>query len=196
MMTTQEIANQLVALCRAGKNIEAVDTLLSDDVVSVEAVGNEAVPAVMNGRSAIRGKNEWWINNHTVHSAQVKGPYPNGDRFAVFYDFTVTPLAGEGAGKKMRMQEVALYTVTDGKVSREEFFYDMTGGGDPIEEEPAKKPTAKKAAKKTAKKAVKKAAKKAAKKAPKAKAKAKSSKGKAKPKAKAKAKTKSKSRRR
>jgi hypothetical protein len=187
MMTTQEIANQLVALCRAGKNIEAVETLLSDDVVSVEATGNEAMPAVMSGKAAIRGKNEWWVNNHTIHNAQVKGPYPNGERFAVFYDFTVTPLAGEGAGKKMRMQEVALYTVTDGKVSREEFFYDMTGGGDPVEDEPATKPQARKAAKKAAKKTVKKAAKKAA---PKPKAKAKSVKAKAKPKSKAKAKAK------
>ena len=43
-MTTQEIAAQLVALCRAGRNIEAVDALLSDNVVSVEARGDETMP--------------------------------------------------------------------------------------------------------------------------------------------------------
>ena len=52
-MTTKEIADQLVALCRAGKNIEAVETLLSADVVSVEAMGDETMPAVMTGRDVL-----------------------------------------------------------------------------------------------------------------------------------------------
>ena len=171
-MTTQEIANQLVALCRAGKNIEAVDTLLSADVVSVEAMGDDTMPAVMNGRDAIRGKNEWWVANHKVHSAKVKGPYPHGDRFAVIYDFEVTPAVGPMAGKRMRMEEIAVYTVADGKVTREEFFYDMTGAS--MDGEAPKPPKKKAAKKKVAAKA------KAKKPAPKAKAKPK-----AKPKAKA-----------
>jgi hypothetical protein len=62
------------------------------------------------------------------------------------------------AGKKMRMEEVALYTVSDGKVTREEFFYDMSGGGETSAEpgagKKAKKPvTKKKPAKKAAPKA-------------------------------------------
>lgn len=153
-MTTKEIADQLVALCRAGRNLEAVDTLLSADVVSVEARGDETMPAQMSGRDVIRGKNQWWIANHKIHSADVKGPFPNGDRFTVIYNFVVTPLAGPMAGRKVRMEEVALYTVSDGKITREEFFYDMTGGG-----EVAEKPKPRKKAKKAAarKKAVKKA---------------------------------------
>ncbi len=180
-MTPQEVANQLVALCRAGRNIEAVEMLLSPDVVSVEATGDETMPAVMNGRDAVRGKNEWWVNNHKVHSARVKGPYPNGDRFAVIYDFEVTPAVGPMAGKRMRMEEVAVYTVADGKVAREEFYYDMSGAsmdGEPAK--PARKPAAKK---KRAKKVAPKV--KAKKAAPKAKAKAKAARPKAKAKAKA-----------
>lgn len=152
-MTTQEIANQLVALCRAGKNVEAVDTLLSDDVVSLEARGDETMPAEMKGRETIRGKNEWWVSNHKIHSAQVKGPYPNGDRFAVIYNFVVTPAVGPMAGQKITMEEVALYTVEGGKISREEFFYDMSGASS--EPEPAAAPPARKKAKakKTAAKA-------------------------------------------
>ncbi len=176
-MTTKEIADQLVALNRAGKNIEAVETLLSVDVVSVEAVGNETMPAVMTGRDVIRGKNEWWVANHQIHSAKVKGPFPNGERFTVIYDFVVTPKVGPMAGKRMRMEEVALYTVTDGKISREEFFYDMSGGG-------SEPPARKKAKKKVAKKRV---AAKASRPAPKAKTKAKASKPR--PKVKGKAKT-------
>jgi len=135
-MTTQEIATQLVALCRAGRNIEAVDALLSDNVVSVEARGDETMPAEMTGRDTIRGKNEWWVNNHKIHNASVKGPYPNGDRFAVIFNFDVTPVTGPMAGQRMRMEEVALYTVADGKITREEFFYDMSGAS--MDAEPAK----------------------------------------------------------
>lgn len=179
-MTTKEVADQLVALCRAARNLEAVDTLLSADVVSVEATGNETMPAVMTGRDAVRGKTEWWIQNHVVHSAEARGPFPHGDRFAVVFDYVVTPKVGPMAGKKIRMEEVALYTVTDGKITREEFFYDMSGGGE-IEEKPKaakKKAAKKKAAKKPAKKAAKKAVKKAAKKPAKSRAGAGKSKGK------------------
>ena len=162
-MTTQEIATQLVALCRAGRNIEAVDALLSDNVVSVEARGDETMPAEMTGRDTIRGKNEWWVNNHKIHNASVKGPYPNGDRFAVIFHFDVTPVTGPMAGQRMRMEEVALYTVADGKITREEFFYDMSGAS--MDAEPAKpakkaarsKPKAKARPKAPAKKAVVKA---------------------------------------
>ena len=140
-MTTKEVADRLVALCRAGRNVEAVETLLSPAVVSVEAIGHQTMPAVMTGREAVRGKNEWWVANHKIHRTSVQGPYPNGDRFAVIFDFEVTPKVGATAGKRMRMQEVALYTVADGAVVREEFFYDMSGGGEPT----AAKPRAKKA---------------------------------------------------
>jgi len=144
-MTTKEIADQLVALCRAGRNLEAVDTLLSDSVVSVEARGDEVMPALMSGKEAIRGKNQWWVANHKIHSAEVKGPFPNGDRFTVLYNFVITPLVGPMAGRKVRMEEVALYSVADGKITREEFFYDTSGGGEVKETKPRK---AKKKAKK------------------------------------------------
>jgi ketosteroid isomerase-like protein len=183
-MTTQEIANQLVALCRAGRNLEAVDTLLREDVQSVEVMGDETMPALMTGREAIRGKNEWWIKNHKVHSAKVKGPYPHGDRFAVIFDFEVTPAVGPMAGKRMRMEEVALYTVADGKITREEFFYDMSGAsmdGEPAK--PARKPAPGKKAKVKASRAASKAKKKTT--APKAKVKGRAAMPKAKAKAKA-----------
>jgi ketosteroid isomerase-like protein len=138
-MTTKEISDQLVALCRAGRNVEAVETLMSADIVSVEARGDETMPATMTGLEAIRGKNVWWVANHAIHSAEVKGPFPNGDRFSVIFNFVVSPKMGAMAGKKVRMEEVALYTVSDGKIVREEFFYDMSGGGAVAEDKPRKK---------------------------------------------------------
>jgi ketosteroid isomerase-like protein len=123
-MDAKEIGRRLVDLCQKGKNLEAL-SLYAPDAVSVEAMGSEAMPAVMTGVKAIRGKGEWWLANHDVHRASAKGPFPNGDRFTVVYDYEVTPKAGPMAGKRMAMEEVALYTVKDGKIVREEFFYSM-----------------------------------------------------------------------
>jgi hypothetical protein len=169
-MTTLEVGKRLVALMRQGKALEIVNTMMAADVASVEAFGDETMPQTMNGPDAIRGKNEWWFANHKVHSASVRGPFPHENRFAVVYDFEVTPAVGPVAGKRIKMEEVAIYTVgADGKISKEEFFYDVSGGPEAAVIAPPKKKAAKK--KKVAKKAVrapKKASKKAAKKAKKA----------------------------
>lgn len=122
-MDTREVGKQLVDLCREGKNLEAVNTLYSPEIVSVEAQTPPGMPEEMKGLDAIRGKNQWWLENHEVHSATAEGPYVLGDRFSVQYNFDVTPKTGEQSGKRMQMKEVALYTVKDGKVVREEFMY-------------------------------------------------------------------------
>jgi ketosteroid isomerase-like protein len=122
-MDTKEVAEKLVGLCKEGKNQEAIDSLYADDIVSVEAQAAEGMPAEMHGIDAVRGKNKWWTENHEVHSAAVKGPFANGDRFAVIYNYDVTPKAGPFEGKRFAMEEVAVYDVKDGKVVREQFFY-------------------------------------------------------------------------
>lgn len=119
-MNTKAVGEKLVEFCRAGKNLEAIDALYGDDIVSVEARGDETMPAEMSGIDAIRGKNQWWLENHEIHTSTAEGPMSNGDRFAVIYDFDLT---SKQTGERMRMKEVALYTVDDGKIVREEFFY-------------------------------------------------------------------------
>ena len=122
-MDTKQIGEKLVDLCKAGKNGEAIETLYAKDIVSVEAQAAPEMPAEMRGIDAIRGKNQWWADNHEVHSAEVKGPYANGDRFAVTYRYEVTPKTGPMQGKRITMDEVGVYNVRDGKIAREEFFY-------------------------------------------------------------------------
>lgn len=119
-MNTLEIARKLVELCQQGKNLEALDTLYAADVVSVEAVAMPDGQQEMRGLVAVKGKNEWWLANHEVHSASVTGPWPHGDRFVVGFQFDVT---NKPSGKRMNMDEVGLYTVQNGKIVREEFFY-------------------------------------------------------------------------
>lgn len=124
-MSTDEVGQKLVALCKEGKNLEALNSLYSKDAESIEAMATPEMPAHMKGLDEIKKKNEWWFANNTLHGGTVKGPFPNGDRFAVEFAFDVTPKAGPMAGKRMQMEEVAVYTVKGGKVVREEFFYSM-----------------------------------------------------------------------
>jgi len=118
--TTAAVAEELVALCRAGRNMDAIDAFYSPQIVSVESMGNEQMPAETTGIDAIRAKNQWWAENHEVHSAQGDGPFVGGDKFAVRWDYDVT---FKPTGKRNRMEEMALYTVKNGKVVREQFFY-------------------------------------------------------------------------
>lgn len=123
--STLDVAKRLVELCKAGKNLEAINTLYSPDVVSIETHGSEQMPARMQGIDAIRGKNQWWFENHEVHGGSVSGPWPHGDRFIVTMKYDVTAKAGPMAGKRMQFEEAGLYTVRDGKIVQEEFFYHM-----------------------------------------------------------------------
>ena len=124
-MNSNDVGRALVDLCKQGKNLEAVDTLFAADVVSEEAMESPAMSRVMKGIEAVRGKNQWWIDNHEIHGQVVTGPFPNGDEFAVTFAIDCTAKAGPMTGQRMTLQEVALYTVKDGKIVREKFFYSM-----------------------------------------------------------------------
>jgi len=127
MPTTLEVGKKLVELCRQGKHLEAVNTLYSPNIVSIEVRGDATMPARMEGIEAIRGKNQWWLDNHETHSSEITGPFPHHDRFITFMKYDVTSKTGPFTGKRMTFQEAGLYTVKDGKIVQEEFFYDMPG---------------------------------------------------------------------
>lgn len=117
---TAAVAEELVSFCRAGRNIDAINTLYSPDIVSVESMGSKEMPREMKGIDAIRQKNQWWFDNNDVHSAETDGPFVGEGKFAVYYKYDCTY---KPTGKRQVMEEVALYTVNDGKIVREQFFY-------------------------------------------------------------------------
>ena len=119
-MTAFEVGQKLVALCKQGKQDEVIATLYSADIVSIEAAAAPGMPAEMRGLDAIKAKGKWWYENHEIHGAKAEGPFPNGDRFIVKFWFDVTQ---KESGKRITMDEMALYTVVNGKIIREEFFY-------------------------------------------------------------------------
>lgn len=126
MSEALEIGKKLVALCREHKEMEAMETLYSPAIISVEAgTGSPTMPRVMEGIEAVKGKGQWWVANHEIHEAKVDGPWPNDDKFIVRFTYVITPKMGPMMGKRITMDEAALYTVSGGKIVREEFFYSM-----------------------------------------------------------------------
>src|SRR6202158_1209256 len=87
--STATVAEELVSLCRAGRFLDAVNTLYSDDIVSVESIGNETMPREMRGIKPVREKGEWWSANNIVHSSEVEGPFVGEDKFAGYYNLDV-----------------------------------------------------------------------------------------------------------
>ena len=55
-----------------------------------------------------------------MHSAEVNAPSIGDDQFAVQYTYETTH---KPSGQPHRMSEMALYRVRDGRIVREQFFY-------------------------------------------------------------------------
>lgn len=121
-MSTLEIAKKYVELCKKGEYHQALEALFSKDAVSVEAADTPGFPRETKGLPAIIEKGKRWADNHEVHSASVDGPWPNGDRFIVRFVYDIT---NKPSGKRIKMEEGALFTIENGKIVREEFFYAM-----------------------------------------------------------------------
>lgn len=121
-MTTLEIGKKLVELCNQGKNHEAMETLYAKDVVSVEAGAPPGQSAEAHGIAAVIAKAQHWVNDHEVHKGTTEGPWPHGDKFIVRFTYDVTH---KPTNSRRTLDEAALFTVKDGKIVREEFFYSM-----------------------------------------------------------------------
>lgn len=119
-MTLDEIAKELVAGCRAGREYANLDILYAPDAVSVEGA-DMGQGQSMTGIAAIRAKHDWWSANHTFHGGEIEGPFlMQPDKFAVVFGMDVT---AKDTGRRVQGKEVAVYTVSGGRITREEFFY-------------------------------------------------------------------------
>ena len=116
-MDTKEVAKAFADLCKKGELDAAGQKFWSDDVVSLEPMPGDMARA--EGRKTVHGKGEWWYANHKVHETRVEGPYVHGNQFAVRFVMDVTPKDG----KRTTMDELGLYTVANGKIVEERFFY-------------------------------------------------------------------------
>lgn len=119
-MSTQEVADKLVALCREGRFTEAIDEFYADNIVSFEPKG--APMEHTEGKEAVKGKTEYWYSTvEEVHSGEISDPVVAGSHFTISMKMDVT----YKEGGRMPMEEIAVYEVKDGKIVSEQFFYSM-----------------------------------------------------------------------
>jgi ketosteroid isomerase-like protein len=116
-MSAEDIARDLVALCRAGRFEEAGEKHWADDVVSIEP---EGTMEPTHGKDEVRAKDARWAGATEVHRVAVEGPWVNGDEFVVRFTVEETVKATR---RRVTVDEVGLYRVKDGKIAEERFFY-------------------------------------------------------------------------
>jgi len=118
-MSTEEIANNLVNWCNSGQEDKCYQELYSPNVVSVESGSGEHQTA--NGLEEVTKKVEWWYDNFEVHSSKASHPTVADNWFSVRHEMDITHKA---SGHRSQMAEIGVYQVKDGKIVKEQFFYD------------------------------------------------------------------------
>jgi hypothetical protein len=119
-MTTPETAQKFVELCKQFKNFEVMQTMYAHDITSVEAAPNDAGISETTGKEAVIAKSKKWADENEIHGATCEGPYLAGNQFAVNFMFSITPKA---TGQRLDIHEIGVYTVENGLITREQFFY-------------------------------------------------------------------------
>ena len=121
-MDTASVANRLVELCRAGKYEQAYDELFAKDAENIEMPAMASGPlGNAKGLDAMRAKAKAWGQMvQEMHGGSVGDPSVSGNWFSVPMSMDVT-MKDRG---RTKMDELCLYHVDNGKIVREQFFYD------------------------------------------------------------------------
>jgi hypothetical protein len=117
-MTTKQIAERLVALCREAKWEAAQTELFAADAISIEPVASPFFEKETKGLPAIIEKgHKFGAMVETMHGLLVSDPVVAGSSFACTMRMDVT-MKGQG---RMDMAELCVYDAKDGKIVSEQF---------------------------------------------------------------------------
>lgn len=118
-MSIQQIATRLAELCNHGEFEAAQKELFADDAVSIEQRATAEFPKETKGLKAILQKGEKWASAlEQVHGCSASKPLVAGNAIAMTLAMDVT-MKGRG---RMKIEEVCVYEVKDGKIASEQFF--------------------------------------------------------------------------
>jgi hypothetical protein len=118
-MTTQEVANKLVAYMRQGQMLEAQVDLYGDDIVCIEPEGGMA-PHYTKGKVAVLEKGKQFAQMiEERHGGSCSDAIVAGEFFSLTMMLDVT-MKGMG---RITFDEVCVYQVKNGKIVFEQFFF-------------------------------------------------------------------------
>ena len=79
------------------------------------------IPAVVSGIEAARIKCNARLDGVRIDDLSIDGPFVTGNQFALFIDMMIVGRVDEEANP---FTEIALYTVQNGQITDERYFYD------------------------------------------------------------------------
>ena len=118
-MNAQQIASRLVQLCREGKNVEAINELYDDDIVSLEPEGSPMAGKTVGKQAVLESTNRWLDSVEQLHSVEISNPLVSDDFFACTMKIDATY---KEHGRNS-MNELCVFEVRDGKIVNDQFFY-------------------------------------------------------------------------
>ena len=118
-MTTKEIADRLVKMCRDGKTEQAKEELFAQDVISIEP-RESMLPKESKGMNAIRKKAELFISMvENFYGDTISDPIVAGEYFSITWE---SDLKMKGLPRQTNI-ELCVYKTKGDKIISEQFFY-------------------------------------------------------------------------
>ncbi|REG87454.1 nuclear transport factor 2 family protein [Winogradskyella sediminis] len=117
-MNTWGVAKKWKEMCEKGDNLDCINELYADDVVSREMPGTSG--EVITGKQNVWNKSKKWIDSvENIHFSSISNPLVAGNFFTAKMDYDCT-FKDKG---RQKIQEVCVYEVVDGKITSEQYFY-------------------------------------------------------------------------
>jgi hypothetical protein len=116
----QKMADEFYRMLEKGHNMEAIDEFYAENIENIEGSAQE--PAI-RGIEKVRAYNEKWMQENEIHSCKLEGPFSSEHQFGIVMHLDVTMNAGKAENHRVKMSEIALYTVENNKITRAEFLY-------------------------------------------------------------------------
>ena len=116
---TRQVAARFMELAQREQWFEIQDELFADNVKSVDPA-NSPYFKYAEGKPLVRKKGEDWVKRiEAVNKRHTTEPVVCGNHFAVGREVDITV---KGFGR-IKIDEIMLYEVKDGKIVLEQFFY-------------------------------------------------------------------------
>ena len=117
--TTTEVAARFNELAKEGNFDKIQDELFADNAVSIEPSNSPGLKSV-EGLEGIKQKGKTFNESvEEMHGGYSTDPVTAGKHFSVAMGMDVT-MKGMG---RIKMDEIAVYEVKEGKIVKEQFFY-------------------------------------------------------------------------
>ena len=118
-MNAQQVASRLVQLCREGKNVEAINELYDDNIVSIEPDGSPMAGKTVGKQAVLESTNRWFDSVEQLHNVAISNPLVSDNFFACTMNVDATY---KEHGRNV-MNELCVFEVRDGKIVNDQFFY-------------------------------------------------------------------------